>query len=82
MITISFGPDSEDAVRARTVTVPCGARGFDELSCRLVREQGRYDPVRGKKGKAIPAAIIRTLNFSCAEDRPIAARQMDMPLQP
>lgn len=82
MATISFELDSEDAVQDCTVTIPSGAREFDELSCRLTRERGRYEPVRDEEGKAIPAALIHTLNFSFADDCQIAACQMDMPLQP
>src|SRR5690606_18499128 len=82
MVTTSFELDSEGAVQDCTVTVPGGIRELDKLSCRLVYQQSKYELERDEEGKAIPATIIHTLNFSPTDDRQIAARQTDMPLQP
>lgn len=82
MVTISFELDGDGAVRDCTVTVPSGVPELDEMSCRLVREQGRYEPVRDDDGKAIPATIIHTLNFSPADGHQVAARETDQPARP
>lgn len=77
LVTVTFDLDTDGVVTACKVTASSGIKELDDMSCQLVRDQGKYEQVLDEDGKAVPASIIQTLTWH-PEEAPQTRQLADM----